>query len=95
MNCMASKGVEVFKVKAADNGTYTGVLAVNWDAANEASLLLDLVLIGVAPAAYYECLVVNMWFPTISSTVKNGLYQISKIPPHGNAALKISCKVPS
>lgn len=95
MNCHVSNAVEIFKVNAADNGTYTGVLAINWDASNEASIVIDLVMIGVAPAAYYKCKVINMWFPSISTTVTNGMYLVTKIPPHGNAALKITCSRPN
>ena len=93
MNCESYTGVEVFRVQGVDNGKYQGVLAVNWDQKNEASMVLDLVLIGVSPAAYYDCNVTRMWFPTFTQTVR-GLYQIPKIPPHGNAALKINCFVP-
>ncbi len=94
MNCKTPYGVEVFKVKAVDNGGYFGVLAVNWDSMNEASILLDLTLIGVSPAQYYSCNVTSMWFPSVSTVVTNGLYQVTKIPPHGNAALKINCYRP-
>jgi hypothetical protein len=31
LNCMTDNEVEIFKVNAVDNGTYTSVLAVNWD----------------------------------------------------------------
>ena len=31
MNCQMPDSVEVFKVQAADQGGYTGILAVNWD----------------------------------------------------------------
>lgn len=96
MNCQRSQtGVEVFTVPASDNGTYIGVLAVNWDPVNEASTVLDLALLGISPKAYYRCEVVNMWFPTIGQNVTNGLYHINKIPPHGNAALKVNCKQPN
>lgn len=92
MNCK-TEGVEVFKVKAVDNGPYYGVLAINWNPANEANQMLDLTLLGISPAGYYSCNVTNMWFPSITETVR-GFYQVNKIPPHGNAALKINCFIP-
>jgi len=93
MNCKKYSGVEVFRVKAMDQGGYYGVLLVNWDSKNEASLMLDLVLSGISPASYYNCKVTDMWFPSIFY-VANGLYEVAKIPPHGNVALMISCKKP-
>lgn len=73
MNCKKYSGVEVFRVKAMDQGGYWGVLLVNWDSTNEASLMLDLVLSGISPATYYDCYVTNMWFPSITF-VANGVY---------------------
>lgn len=95
MNCKVYSGVEVFKVKAADQGGYFGLLAVNWNPQNEATINVDLVLIGVSPSPSYNCTVTNMWFPSIQITNVNGVYQITKIPPHGNAALKVACKRPN
>ena len=90
-SCHTANGVEVFKVNAVDGGAYTSLLAVNWDANSTASAVVYLVMAGISPAAYYTCSVTNMWFPSIVSTVTNGLLSISKIPPNGNAALKIVC----
>ena len=90
-SCHTDNGVEVFKVSAVDGGAYTALLAVNWDGSNTASTVVDLVMAGISPAAYYTCTVTNMWFPSIVTTVTNGLLSITKIPPHGNAALKIVC----
>ena len=87
--------MEVFKVNAVDGGAYTGLLAVNWDASTTASIAVDLVMAGIAPAAYYSCKATSMWFPSIVTIVSDGLLVISKIPPHGNAALKIVCTRPS
>ena len=48
MNCQVQNGVEVFKVKAVDQGGYTAVLAINWNQQNEASINLDFLLLGLS-----------------------------------------------
>lgn len=49
MNCKTKTGVEVFKVDAGDQGGYSALLAVNWNSQAEASINLDLVLLGIIP----------------------------------------------
>jgi hypothetical protein len=67
---------------------------VNWNPQAEASINLDLVLLGVIPQQNYNCTVTNAWFQSISTVVTNGFYSASKIPPNGNAALNFTCKKP-
>jgi hypothetical protein len=94
MNCKTQTGTEVFKVDAVDQGGYSSLLAVNWDSQAEASINLDLVLLGVIPAYNYKCNVTNMWYQSISTMVSNGLYSVTKIAPNGNAAFKFACTRP-
>ena len=62
MNCKTSTGIEVFKVDSVDQGGYSSLLAVNWNPQAEASINLDLVLLGVIPEQNYNCTVTNAWF---------------------------------
>jgi len=94
MNCKTQTGVEVFKVDTADQGGYSALLAINWNPLAEASVNLDLVLLGVVPAYNYQCNVTNIWYQSISTIVNNGYYSVSKIAPDGNAAFKVACSRP-
>ncbi len=90
MNCQVQNGVEVFKVKAVDQGGYTAVLAINWNQQNEASINLDFLLLGLSQYRNTHCTVTDMW--TVGAdpiVVTTGYYTITKIAPNGNAALKI------
>lgn len=82
----------MFKVKAVDQGGYTGVLAINWDQNNEASINLDFLILGLTQYRNTPCTVTDMW--TVGAdpvAVNNGYYSVTKIAPNGNAALKIAC----
>lgn len=68
------------------------MLAINWDTKNEATINLDLVLMGVAIYRNQACKVTNMWIIGSAPVVAtNGYYTVTKIAPNGNAALKITC----
>ena len=92
MNCQMQNSVEVFKVQAVDQGGYTAVLAINWDTQNEATINLDLVLMGVTTYRNQACNVTNMWIiGSLPEVANNSYYTVTKIAPNGNAALKITC----
>ena len=88
MNCQTD--LQVYKTYNKDQGTYYGLLIMNWNDYEPQSILLDFVVLGIASDGYQNCQVTDLWTGSVIGLYKRTFF-VSDVAPHDNIALKVKC----